>query len=138
MSDRHHGSQPQSRALPAGQRCLSWRPGSQRLAAPHLQIWSGLLAAVALLALLLAFQQVVLGGVRQSELRHQAAAVLADATWRCEALRGADLARQCLTGLTGLTDVMAQAELDRSVSARPTVLPRRASLSDGAATRPAP
>lgn len=138
VSDRHHGSRLQTRALRAGKRCLSWRPGPQRLTAPHLQVWSGLLAAVALLALLLAFQQVVVGGVRQGELRQQAAAVLVDATWRCQALRGAELARQCLNGLAGLTDVMAPVELDGWEPARPAVLPRRVSLSDGVATRLAP
>ena len=113
VSDGHHGARLQTRARHAAKRCLARWPGPQRLTAPHLQVWSGLLAAVAVLALLLAFQQVVLGSVRQGELRQQAASVLLDATWRCQALRGGDLVHQCLAGLTGLTDVKAPAELER-------------------------
>ena len=87
VSDGHYGEQFETRALRAVQRCLAWLPGSQRWTVTRLQFWSGLLAAVALLSLLLAFQQVVQASVRQGELRQQAAAVLVDATWRCQALR---------------------------------------------------
>ena len=108
---------------------------TQRLAASHLRLWSGLLAATAALALLLAFQQVVLGGVHQAEFRHQAQAMMADATWRCNALRAADSTRSCLQGLTGSTAETPLAELDRPVAARPDVLPRLTLVSDGVRTR---
>lgn len=62
-------------------------------------VWTGLLASLALLALLLAFHQVVEGGVQQGQLRRQADAVHADATWRCKALRGTAERRQCLAQL---------------------------------------
>lgn len=97
-----------------------------------------------MLALLLSFHQVVLGSVRQGETWSQAAAVLADATWPCKALRGAELARSCLQGLEGLTGLAglaasrAQPALDPAVPARPAVLLRFASLSDGQGTRLAP
>lgn len=65
----------------------------------HWPVWSGLLASAALLGLLLAFHQVVQGSVRQGELRRQADAAHASATWRCKALRGVEDRRQCLARL---------------------------------------
>jgi len=94
--------------------------------------WSGPLAVSAVLGLLLAFHQVVRASAQRAELQHQASAVLAEATWRCKALRGAEIARNCLAGLT------AQPDLDRAVPARPAVLPRLVALSDGAGTRQSP
>ena len=125
-------------ALRAGERWTAWQHEPQRFAAPRLQVWSGLLGATAVLALLLAFHQVVQGGVRQGEFRRQAAAVLADATWRCKALRGAELARDCLADLDGQASPKAQPVLERGGAVRPAVLLRMASLSDGAGTRLAP
>lgn len=113
VSDGHHGAQLQARALRAAKRWLAWLPGPQGLTASRLQFWSGLLAAVALLSLLLAFQQVVQASVRQGELRQQAAALRVEATWRCQALRGADRVRQCLADLTSQTDVMTPVALER-------------------------
>ena len=62
------------------------------------QVWPRLrvgLAALACLALLLAFQQVVSSGVRQAVVRRVAAAALADAAWRCQAPEGTRLRRTC-------------------------------------------
>ncbi len=47
------------------------------------------LLAVAALGLLLAFSQVVQGGVRQAKLQRQASAAHQDALWRCSTLVGA-------------------------------------------------
>jgi hypothetical protein len=49
----------------------------------------GLVAAAGVLALLLAFQQVVTSGLEESQARHRASAERADALWRCHALRDA-------------------------------------------------
>lgn len=65
-------------------------------ASAHWPFWAGLLASAMLFGLLFAFHEVVQGAVRQGDLRRQANAVYADATWRCEALRGAADQRQCL------------------------------------------
>jgi hypothetical protein len=46
-------------------------------------LWPGVLAAVAGLGLLVAFHQVVQGAVDQAAGRRQAAALYADAGWRC-------------------------------------------------------
>lgn len=46
-----------------------------------------LAGALCVLALLLAFQQVVLQGVQQGESRNRAIAAHADGVWRCNALR---------------------------------------------------
>ena len=77
-----------------GQGWAAWRP-----AAVQRSVWSGLLLAAAVLALLLAFHQVVSGAVVQGESRRQATAALADATWRCKALRSGDDSRDCLVQL---------------------------------------
>ena len=105
---------------------------------------TGLLATTAVLALLLAFHQVVQGAVQQGESRRQAAAALADATWRCKALRGVDHARDCLNGLNGLNGLDAQAraiarpDLNAALPPQAAVLLGRAAPSDGAATRLVP
>ena len=46
-------------------------------------LWPGVLAALAGLGLLVAFHQVVQGAVDQAAGRRQAAALYADADWRC-------------------------------------------------------
>ena len=61
--------------------------------------WPAVLASVAILVLLVAFDQVVRGAVIQSELRRQAAAVHAEAAWRCKALRGRGVSQTCLAQL---------------------------------------
>lgn len=111
------------------------RPRLQQLAARRPRLWCGLLAASTALALLLAFHQVVLGGVHRAEIRHQAQAMLVEATRRCQALRGAEPARLCLQGLGGQRSEALPAVIDRAVPARPAVLLRLAWLSDGVTTR---
>ena len=120
--------QPMSGAPQLSQRWAAWL-GPQRAAATRRQVCTGLLATSAALGLLLAFHQVVSAGVRQAELHHRAAAVLADRTWRCHALRGAELTNQCLAALA------APADPARAGAARPAVLPRLVALSDGAPMR---
>lgn len=58
--------------------------------------WTALLAGAALLGLLLAFQQVVRGAVRQGELRNRTHLLVLDATWRCNALRERTRREACL------------------------------------------
>lgn len=55
----------------------------------------GLVAAAGVLALLLAFQQVVASGVEESQARYRASAERADALWRCNAARDADKRAGC-------------------------------------------
>ena len=62
-------------------------------------VWSGLLAAFIILGMLLAFHQVVREAVRQSLLRQQASARQAEASWRCNSLRGSDASRSCIAQL---------------------------------------
>ena len=50
-------------------------------------VWSAILAALMLLAMLAAFQQVVALAVHQGEARRLATAAITDALWRCNALR---------------------------------------------------
>jgi len=54
------------------------------------------LAALAAVALLVAFHDVVRGAVRNGELRRVATAVHADTVWRCNALRGQSVRDDCL------------------------------------------
>jgi pheromone shutdown protein TraB len=49
----------------------------------------GMVATAGVLAMLLAFQQVVASGVQESQARHRADAERADALWRCNAVRSA-------------------------------------------------
>lgn len=58
-----------------------------------------LVALVVFVSLLLAFYQVVSGAVQQAEARRQAAAVEADATWRCNSQSAAPQRMSCLTRL---------------------------------------
>lgn len=62
-------------------------------------VWPAIAAALAILALLLAFQQVIRGAVQRGELRRQTVAVQAAATWRCKALRSLLLRTSCLSQL---------------------------------------
>jgi aspartate aminotransferase-like enzyme len=55
----------------------------------------GVVAVAGVLALLLAFQQVVAAGVENSQARHRASAARADATWRCNALQAAVQRTDC-------------------------------------------
>ncbi len=62
-------------------------------------VWPGLLAALIIFGMLLAFHQVVREAVQQSESRHQAAASLAEATWRCKLSRDVEASGSCLLQL---------------------------------------
>ena len=62
-----------------------------------------LVAVAGVLALLLAFQQVVAAGVEESQARHRASAERADAVWRCNAVRGSAQRTGCLTQLDSVT-----------------------------------
>jgi hypothetical protein len=62
----------------------------------------GAAAAAGVLALLLAFHQVVASGVEESQARHRASAERADATWRCNDVRGAAQRAGCLTQADGV------------------------------------
>ena len=74
---------------------LPWR-GWLALAA---KAWPAVLASLAILALLAAFDQVVRGAVIQGDLRRQAVALHAEATWRCKALRDISVRQTCLAEL---------------------------------------
>ena len=74
-------------------------PLRRPLAALRSLSWPGALAAVSILGLLLAFQQVVSGSVRQGELRRAAAVVQAEAAWRCNAIASSRLRDVCLVQL---------------------------------------
>ncbi len=65
----------------------------------HSPVWPGLLATLAMLALLLAFHQVVRGAVEQGDLRRAATAARSDAAWRCNALGGLVKREACLLQL---------------------------------------
>lgn len=65
--------------------------------------WTPAAAAVAVLALLLAFEQVVRHVVQQGEARRRADAVYADGLWRCNALSQRQLRAACMTRLDGVT-----------------------------------
>jgi hypothetical protein len=76
-------------------------PWSRRgLPLPASKVWPAVLAGAACLFLLVAFDQVVRGAVVRSELRRQAEAQHAEATWRCKALRGSGASQTCLVQLT--------------------------------------
>ncbi len=64
-----------------------------------------IVATLAMLGLLLAFHQVVLGAVQQGELRRKATAMQADAAWRCNALPGARSRDGCLMRLNATPPV---------------------------------
>ncbi|HJW10259.1 MAG TPA: hypothetical protein VJ598_00645 [Albitalea sp.] len=78
-----------------------WRPLRVALRLP---VWLGIVS-LTVVALLLAFHQVVRGGVQQGEMRRMAVATQAEALWRCKALRGAVLRESCLAQLNAATDI---------------------------------
>jgi len=81
---------------------------SERLAWPaalRSPLSYAVLATLALLGLLLAFHQVVLGAVQQGELRRKATAMQADAAWRCNALLVARSREGCLVQLNATPPV---------------------------------
>jgi len=78
------------------QRQLRWRPLPASVRWP---VWPAVVAALAILGLLLAIQQVVRGAVQRGDMRRQAVAVQAESTWRCKALSGLLLRASCLSQL---------------------------------------
>ena len=68
-------------------------------AAVRSPVWPGILAALTILGMLLTFHQVVSGIVQQSEVRHKAIAMQAEATLRCNILRDLRASDNCLTQL---------------------------------------
>ena len=65
----------------------------------HSPVWPGSLATLASVALLMIFQQVVSGAVRDGESRRIAVALRADAVWRCNTLHGSSLRDGCVARL---------------------------------------
>lgn len=68
--------------------------------------WTPAAAAVAVLALLLAFEQVVRHVVQQGEVRRRTDAAYADGLWRCNALRQRQLRADCMTRLDGVVTAL--------------------------------
>ena len=62
--------------------------------------WQAIAGTLAVLGLLLAFHQVVSGGVQQADLRHKAVAMQAAAIWRCNVLGTPSTRDGCLAALT--------------------------------------
>lgn len=81
-------------------------------AARRSPVWPVILATLIILGMLLAFHQLVKGVVRQSDLRHKAVALHAEATWRCNKLRGRDASGSCPLRIN------AEARRDAVVQAR--------------------
>lgn len=70
-----------------------WQPA---LVALRPQVWPKLVAALMLLGLLLAFEQVVSQAVAQGDLRRTATAAHVDSVWRCKLLSGRADRNSCL------------------------------------------
>ena len=77
-----------------------WHRLPARARSPGLPV---VLAVLIILGMLLAFHQVVRGAVQQSELRHKAAAMHTEVTWRCNILRDPREAASCLLQLNAVT-----------------------------------
>ena len=77
------------------------RPFSAQAAAAHTAVWPAFFAALLALGLLVAFHQVVQGAVDQAKLRRQAAALHADADWRCR--NAPNLVRRIVLPVVGST-----------------------------------
>jgi hypothetical protein len=92
------------------QRQLRWRP----LPVPaRWPVWPAIVAALAILGLLLAIQQVVRGAVQRGDMRRRAAAEQAEATWRCKALSGLLLRANCLSQLSAAPTDLATRGAER-------------------------
>lgn len=61
--------------------------------------WPGILAALLIGSLLLAFYQVVCEVVEQSAIRNKATALHTEGTWRCNTLRAPGESASCLSQL---------------------------------------
>jgi hypothetical protein len=84
-------------------------------------VWQVLLGALCALGLLVAFYQVVHDGVQQSQLRHRAAAAMADGVWRCNAVRGASERANCQDRLNGAQRADTAPQDDRGAAAMAVV-----------------
>lgn len=84
----------------ATQRRWRVRAGVPALSAPF--VWRALLATLAVLGLLLAFQQVLRQAVAQGEQRRRANAALADATWLCKVQHQRQRREDCLAQLAAV------------------------------------
>ena len=73
-------------------------------------VWSVILAALLLIAMLAAFQQVVAQAVQQGDARRQATAARADATWRCNASRDSGQRESCHAQLAVTQTLLATKE----------------------------
>lgn len=78
--------------------------------------WPAALAGLAILALLLAFTQVVKSSVRQGELLRMTAATHAQAVWRCNALNGQRMRAECLEQLNAAPKQQAKAPQNTAAS----------------------
>ncbi len=78
----------------------------------HSPVWPVFWAALIILGMLLAFHQLVRGAVQQSESRHKAVAMRAEAAWRCNSLKGRDATGSCLLRINAEArrDAMLQAQ----------------------------
>lgn len=79
--------------------------------APYAPLARAVAGTLCVLALLLAFQQVVLQGVQQGESRNRAIAAHADGVWRCNALRAIGERAGCRVQLDAAT-VMTVAHVE--------------------------
>lgn len=76
-------------------RCAPQTVWRRRVIGLQVWVWSAVLAALTLLAILATFQHVVAQAVQQGEARRLAAAARADALWRCNALRDSAQRESC-------------------------------------------
>ena len=81
-------------------------------------VWPGIVAMLGIIGLLLTFHQVVLGAVQQGELRRQATATHAEATWRCNALQGLRASDTCLMQLNAAAPGYAMLQAANTQRAR--------------------
>lgn len=82
----------------------------------HSTVWSGIAATLAISGLLVAFHQVVSGAVQQSELRRQADATQAEASWLCNAMQGPLARDKCRLELNASTVGHAVIQAQNGVS----------------------
>ena len=81
-------------------------------------LWPWVLAIATIVGLLLALHQVLREAVFQGELQRKANAAYAEATWRCNASRGASLRDRCLAKLIALPERDATPQDQPVVTAR--------------------
>ncbi|GEM_PF-5409110 len=101
---------------------LWWQRLPNAVRAPH---WPMTLAVLTILALLLAFHQVVRDAVQQGEILRMATASHADAIWRCGALHGARMRDSCIAQLNAAPDNEAAALTEPQLATVAAVSPIR-------------